>query len=91
MHGTVYGNVIDALEANSKYKKYIEYNASGKIVGSYLYSETDKIFVTYDSSEVITAKYNFANEVEGMGLMCWAYTEDMSDHYVNTCASIKNK
>mgnify|MGYP003290739478 CR=1 FL=1 len=89
--GTLYGNVVNYLEANSKYKKYIEYNANGQIVGAYLYNATDKIFATYDSVETIAAKFDYAKEVNGMGLMCWAFTEDMSDHYINTCYDCKNK
>ena len=45
--------------------------------------ETDEYFITYDSVEVIAAKYNYANN-NGMGIMCWAYTEDTSDNFVDT-------
>ena len=82
--GTLFGNAIDTLIASGKYTKYIEYNSSNKIVGSYLYNATDKIFVTYESEEIIAAKYEFASTYTGMGIMCWAYTEDTADRYINT-------
>lgn len=82
--GTLFGNAIDTLIASGKYSKYIEYNSSNKIVGSYLYSEVDNIFVTYESEEVILAKYEFIKNYTGMGIMSWAYTEDTADRYINT-------
>ena len=33
---------------------------NGKVVGSYLYNSTDKIFITYDSKEAVMAKYEYA-------------------------------
>jgi chitinase len=82
--GTVFLNVIDVLLATGKYKKYIEYNSNNQIVGSYLFNESENIFVSYETEEVMRAKYQYATSVEGMGIMCWAYTEDTSDTYVNT-------
>lgn len=43
------------------------------------------------SVEVIEAKYNYAI-VNGMGIMCWAYTQDTNDSYINTIynVSVKN-
>lgn len=81
--GTIFGHGIEILLKNSNYVKYTEYNSSNQIVGSYLYSKTDKIFVTYDSEEVLLAKYNYAKASTGMGIMCWAYTEDTADIYIN--------
>lgn len=81
--GTVFLNGINIIIQSGKYKQKTEYNSSGKIVGSYLYNEEEKIFITYDSKESIEAKYDYAASVEGMGIMCWAYTEDTSDNYVN--------
>ena len=69
---------------NPATKKYIEYNSKNQIAGSYLYNATNKIFVSYESEEVILAKYQFAKQYTGMGIMCWAYTEDTADRYVNT-------
>lgn len=82
--GTIFGNGIKALLETGKYKKYLEYNTNNQLVGSYLYSSTDNIFVTYDSEEVIKAKYNYAKSQVGVGIMCWCYSEDTSDNYVNT-------
>ena len=86
--GTIFGNGIEIVYATGKYKKYIEYNASGKMVGSYLYNQTDKIYITYDSEEVITEKYKYAMETNGMGIMCWAYTEDTTDSYINSIYNV---
>lgn len=88
--GTLFYNAIERLLKSTQYKKYIEYNRDGQIVGSYLYNDLAKIFVTYDSEEVITAKYEYAEAVEGMGIMCWAYTEDTADNFVNSIYDAKH-
>ena len=82
--GTVFLVAIEYAKSTGKFKEYIEYTDDGKIVGSYLYSATDKIFITYDNEEVIAAKYNYASQYEGMGIMNWAYTQDTTDSYINT-------
>ena len=89
--GTVFLNVIDSLLATGKYEKYIEYNANNQVVGSYLFNKDENIFVTYESEEVMKAKYEYATSIEGMGIMCWAYTEDTRDTYVNTIYEALNK
>lgn len=85
--GTLYGGAINALIATGKYVKYDEYVGSNH-VGSYLYNAEDKIFVTYDSSDSIRYKYEYATK-NNVGLMCWAYTEDTADNYINTIANLK--
>lgn len=87
--GTLYGSAVTALMNSGKYEKYTEYNSSGKIVGSFLFSKTDNIFVTYESEEVIRAKYEYATNHEGMGIMSWCYTEDTSDNYINSIYDMK--
>ena len=82
--GTVFGNGIKALIDTGNYKKYLEYNNKGQLVGAYLYNSADNIFVTYDSEEVIMAKYKYAASQAGVGIMCWCYSEDTSDNYVNS-------
>ena len=67
-----------------KYQQYTEYN-NGKIVGSYLYNATDKIFITYDSVEALKAKCELALK-NGYGMMVWAYGEDATDTVVDTIA-----
>lgn len=89
--GTLFYNAISKLLNNSQYKKYIEYNSKGQLVGSFLFNEYAKIFVTYDSEEVIEAKYEYAQASEGMGIMCWAYTEDTADNFINSIYNVKNK
>ncbi|MCM1513803.1 MAG: glycosyl hydrolase family 18 protein [Anaeroplasma bactoclasticum] len=81
--GTVFGNGIQYLLQTGKYTKYTELNKNGQIVGSYLYSATDRIFVTYDSEEVVKAKYAYANSMDGVGIMCWCYSEDTADNVIN--------
>lgn len=85
--GTLYGGAINALIATGKYVKYDEYVGSN-FVGSYLYNASEKIFVTYDSSDAIRYKYEYAVK-NGVGLMCWAHTEDTADNYINTIVEIK--
>ncbi len=80
--GTLFGNAILALIATGKYQKYTEYDGNN-LVGSYLYNKEDNIFVTYDSEEAIIAKYQYAKKIEGMGMMCWCYSEDPSDSVIN--------
>ena len=80
--GTIYYSAISILMNDSNYVKYTEYN-NGKVVGSYLYNQTDKIFITYDSSEGVKEKCNYA-KANGMGIMVWAYGEDATDTVVNT-------
>jgi len=89
--GTVFLNVIDTLLATGKYEKYIEYNSSNQVVGSYLFNKEDNIFVSYECEEVMKAKYDYASSNNGMGIMCWAYTEDTSDTYVNAIYDQLNK
>lgn len=89
--GTLFLNAIHSLISTGKYVEYLEYNNKGELVGSYLYNATDKIFVTYDNNEIIEAKYNYAKE-NGLGIMCWAYTQDTYDDFVNTVyETINNK
>lgn len=85
--GTVYGNVIKQLINSGRYVKKIEYNSNNQIVGSYLYSAQDNIYVTYDSEEVVKAKYNYAKQ-KGAGIMCWCYSEDTSDSVINAISSL---
>ncbi len=88
--GTVFWNAISRLEKAGSYVKYIEYNSKGELVGSYLYNASAGIFVTYDSEEVIKAKYEYACASEGMGIMCWAYTEDTDDNFVDSIYDVKH-
>lgn len=88
--GTLFWNAISRLEKASSYVKYIEYNSKGELVGSYLYNASAGIFVTYDSEEVIKAKYEYACASEGMGIMCWAYTEDTDDNFVDSIYDVKH-
>ncbi len=86
--GTIYYYGIEQLMKTGKYTKYIETLSNGNICGSYLYNPTEKIFISYESPEVIAAKYNFAL-ANGVGIMCWSMPEDASDVYINTIYNIK--
>lgn len=88
--GTLFLNAIKALIDTGKFVKYFEYNENEQLVGSYLYNEEDKLFITYDSEELISAKYHYAKS-NGYGLMCWAYTQDTYDAFVNTIFDELNK
>lgn len=89
--GTVFGNGIQYLIKTGKYTQYTEFNKNGQIVGSYLYSATDQIFVTYDSEEVVKAKYAYAKSMEGVGIMCWCYSEDTADNVINAIYTAMHK
>ena len=88
--GTVYGSTINQLIKTGRYKQYTEVSSNGKVVGSYLYSATDNIFITFDSKEAVMAKYEYAKSI-GVGMMCWAYTEDTSDTVINAIYEAKNQ
>ncbi len=86
--GTIYYSGIAQLIASGRYTVYAEYN-KGNIVGSYLYSASDNIFVTYDSAEAVAAKCAYA-KANGLGIMVWAYGEDATDTIVDTiCDNLK--
>jgi chitinase len=80
--GTIYYSGIKQLMETGKYKEYTEYNGT-KVVGSYLYSNETKIYVTFDSVTSVTAKCQYAKQ-NGFGIMVWAYGEDSTDTIVDT-------
>ncbi len=84
--GTIYYTGIQTLLNSGNFTMYHEYNANGKFVGSYIYSPTDKYFVTFDSVKGLQEKCNLAKQYDGMGIMLWAYGEDATDTVVNTLA-----
>lgn len=88
--GTVFGNGITELINSGGYIEYTEYNSNGELVGSYLYNKTKGIFITYDSSEAVKAKYKYAASIKGVGIMCWCYSEDTSDHVIDAIYQAKN-
>lgn len=79
--GTIYYSGIQELLATGKYEVYTEYNG-GNVVGSYLYSNETKIYITFDSRESVIAKCKYA-KANGMGIMVWAYGEDSTDTVVD--------
>ena len=88
--GTIYYTGIQTLINSGKFKQYNEYNNSGKLVGSYLYSSTDNYFISFDSVLSVTEKCKYAQANKGMGIMVWAYGEDATDTIVNTiCDNLK--
>jgi chitinase len=56
------------------YKRY--WNAAAQV--PYLYSATAKRFITYDDSESMRVKANYANQVGLGGLMFWELSEDVT-------------
>ena len=88
--GTIYYTGIQTLINSGKFKQYNEYNNSGKLVGSYLYSSSDNYFISFDSVLSVTEKCKYAQANKGMGIMVWAYGEDATDTIVNTiCDNLK--
>ena len=88
--GTIYYTGIQTLINSGKFKQYNEYNSSGQLVGSYLYSSSDNYFITFDSVLSVTEKCKYAQANKGMGIMVWAYGEDATDTIVNTiCDNLK--
>lgn len=88
--GTIFGNGIVEIINSGDFTEYTEYNSDGKLVGSYLYSKTKGIFITYDSSEAVKEKYKYASSINGVGIMCWCYSEDTSDHVIDAIYQAKN-
>lgn len=87
--GTLFGNAIITLKNTGNFKEYHNYNSSGKFVGSYLYSESESLFVTYDSLFALEEKYKYAANLEGTGLMCWSYTENTDDSFITAISNQK--
>lgn len=88
--GTIYYTGIKVLIDSGKFIQYDEYNSSGNLVGSYLYSATDNVFITFDSETSVAEKCNYA-KTNGLGVMVWAYGEDATDTIVHTiCDNLKN-
>jgi len=56
------------------YKRY--WNSAAQV--PYLYSATAKRFITYDDSESMRAKANYANQLGLGGLMFWELSEDVT-------------
>lgn len=84
--GTIYYTGIQTLINSGNFTLYHEYNNAGNFVGSYIYSNTDKYFVTFDSVKALQEKCKLAKSYDGMGIMVWAYGEDATDTVVNTLA-----
>ena len=42
-------------------------------------------------NNIIQIKDNYAVENKGMGIMCWAYTEDTADSYINSIYDIMHE
>lgn len=89
--GTLFGNGIEAVINQGDYTEYNEFNSKGQFVGSYLFNSKTCIFISYDSTFAIKKKYQYAESMPGVGIMCWCYSEDTSDHVIDAIASMMNK
>ena len=87
--GTVFGGAVCELMEKPEYIKYTEYNRQGNLVASYLVNFEESIFITYEDSMVIREKYTYCAGTDGLGLMCWAYTEDTQNIVVDTIAEMR--
>ena len=74
------------LKNNPNFIEYTEYNNSNQYVGTYLYSETDQIFVAFEGEEMIKQKAIYAKNND-LGIMIWSYFEDASGNLVETIAN----
>ena len=81
--GTLFGNGIQTVIEQGGFTEYHEYNNNGKFVGSYLFNSKTGTFISYDSSFAIKEKYKYAASLDGVGIMCWCYSEDTSDHVID--------
>ena len=88
--GTLFGNGIQSIIEQGDYTEYHEYDANGQFVGSYLFNSKTGIFISFDSSLAIKQKYNYAKSIQGVGIMCWCYSEDTSDHVIDAIYQAKN-
>ena len=86
--GTIFNSAIVQLLKDSNYKVAVERNSSDLLVGAYLYNNVDQIFITFESTDLIRAKYEYASSSYGLGLMQWCYCEDTADWYVDTICEI---
>ncbi|MDL2292084.1 DUF5011 domain-containing protein [Acholeplasma sp. OttesenSCG-928-E16] len=82
--GTLFLKGVQELIATGRYEIYHEYNTSGNFVGTYIYSQADGYFVTYDSDKAISEKYRYVLKTKGQGIMFWCYGEDADDIIVDT-------
>jgi chitinase len=57
----------------------------------YLYSQTERNFITYDDCESVREKAKFAKEKKLGGIMCWEYTNDMQAKLMKTVYDEINK
>lgn len=80
--GTIYYYAIKELLRDSNYKLNYEKTKDGKMVCSYIYNETNNIFITFESDQVFKEKYDYCL-AEGIGIMCWSLPEDATDTYIN--------
>lgn len=88
--GTIYYYGVLQLKATGRFTEYTEKLPSGGMVGTYLYSPSDNLFITYESAEMFAAKYSYA-KAHGLGIMCWSMPEDATDTYINTIYNMQNK
>ena len=68
------------LRSSGDYQIFYEKDGDN-IVGSYIFNAKNNIFITYESDQVFTAKYQYA-KANGIGIMCWSIPEDASDTYI---------
>jgi chitinase len=69
------------------YQRY--WNATAQV--PYLYSATAKRFITYDDSESMRVKANYANQLGLGGLMFWELSEDVTSGSTSLLDSIYDR
>ncbi len=86
--GTIYYYGIEQLLKQPGYNVYYDYSSDNKLAQSYIYNESEKIFITYEDATTISEKYKYAKQ-NGIGIMCWSIPEDATDLYINTIYAMK--
>jgi chitinase len=71
-----YGNIHEKYENKGGFIRYWDTKAEAP----YLYNVTDSLFISYDDSESLTLKTEYAKEAGLGGIMFWQLTNDTKDY-----------
>lgn len=81
--GTLYISAIEEILKDNNYQQKSEYDSNGNFVGSYLYNEKTRVFITYESQQSVKEKVKLIRNYKGMGIMTWAYSQDPNNILLN--------
>ena len=80
-----YSDIVQNYEGNASYDAYFD-AVSG---ASYLYSSSESIFVSYDTSEVMMTKMDMIEEKGFGGAMFWELSSDNNDDLLDILNTIR--